>query len=439
MNPLTNMKNVLKLSEQELRSSMKTSWHDQYKHSAWIFVGGLPFDLTEGDIICVFSQYGEVVNLNLVRDKGTGKSRGFCFVCYEDQRSTNLAVDNFNGIKLLNRTIRVDHCEGYKAPKDDNPKWQVDEETRQLHSEGCAPGSKFGSLPQLPKPGFNGGLDKGPNLPPMESLLKIKTENEDVSTNTKAKKTKKEKKTEKTKDAVKKLFKNKKKEESSSSSSSSSDDSSSESDDEHSQKTKKKLKRKKQSKSSSSSADSKKESNTQKKKKTDSHRSKNESSSDYEDSDHKIKKAKQSQKKYQQHNSSDNEFEKEASVSKLKGRLDETRPNKFSSEKFEYHESSRTDLKAKPLERKDVYPPHGYHKGQKDYDKGRWNDRGREENWRYENERKCTDDRREDREKKVEKGRNEYRKYDGERRYRDERKTGQREDYHRKHSSSKPY
>ena len=51
-----NMKNVLKLSERELQSNMKTSWHDQYKHSAWVFVGGLPYDLTEGDVICVFSQ-----------------------------------------------------------------------------------------------------------------------------------------------------------------------------------------------------------------------------------------------------------------------------------------------------------------------------------------------------------------------------------------------
>lgn len=45
-------------------------------------------------------RYGEVVNINLVRDKGTGKSRGFCFICYQDQRSTNLIVDNFNGIKV---------------------------------------------------------------------------------------------------------------------------------------------------------------------------------------------------------------------------------------------------------------------------------------------------------------------------------------------------
>nr|CAH7714856.1 unnamed protein product [Callosobruchus chinensis] len=118
MNPLTNMKNVKKLSEQELFTGNKTSWHDQYKDSAWIFVGGLPYDLSEGDIVCVFSQYGEVVNINLIRAKDTGKSKGFCFLCYEDQRSTILAVDNLNGIKILNRTVRVDHVAEYKVPKE---------------------------------------------------------------------------------------------------------------------------------------------------------------------------------------------------------------------------------------------------------------------------------------------------------------------------------
>ncbi|CAG2067337.1 unnamed protein product [Timema podura] len=118
MNPMTNVKNIKKLSEQELSHNLKTSWHDQYKDSAWIFVGGLPYDLTEGDIICVFSQYGEIVCVNLVRDKTTGKSKGFCFLCYEDQRSTILAVDNLNGTKLLSRTIRVDHVAEYKVPKE---------------------------------------------------------------------------------------------------------------------------------------------------------------------------------------------------------------------------------------------------------------------------------------------------------------------------------
>lgn len=138
MNPLTNVKNITKLNETELASGSihKKSWHDMYKDSAWIFIGGLEYGLTEGDILAVFSQYGEIVNINLVRDKKTGKSKGFCFLCYANQKSTVLAVDNFNGIKLCKRTIRVDHVSNYKPPKENE---RDDEITKHLKSEGCAP------------------------------------------------------------------------------------------------------------------------------------------------------------------------------------------------------------------------------------------------------------------------------------------------------------
>ncbi|XP_006204075.1 RNA-binding motif protein, X-linked 2 [Vicugna pacos] len=136
MNPLTKVKLINELNEREVQLGVaeKVSWHSEYKDSAWIFLGGLPYELTEGDIICVFSQYGEIVNINLVRDKKTGKSKGFCFLCYEDQRSTILAVDNFNGIKIKGRTIRVDHVSNYRAPKDSE---EMDDVTRQLQERGC--------------------------------------------------------------------------------------------------------------------------------------------------------------------------------------------------------------------------------------------------------------------------------------------------------------
>ncbi|VDP04721.1 unnamed protein product [Soboliphyme baturini] len=134
------MKNLNKMNELELKigvaGDVNRSWHQKYKNSAWVFIGGLPYELSEGDVISAFSQYGEVVNINLIRDRKTGKSKGFCFLCYEDQRSTILAVDNFNGIKLVNRTIRVDHVEEYKVPKvhgDEDPV------KLKLLLEGCAP------------------------------------------------------------------------------------------------------------------------------------------------------------------------------------------------------------------------------------------------------------------------------------------------------------
>lgn len=47
--------------------------------------------------------------VNLVRDKESGKSKGFAFLKYEDQRSTDLAVDNLGGASIMGRVLKVDH------------------------------------------------------------------------------------------------------------------------------------------------------------------------------------------------------------------------------------------------------------------------------------------------------------------------------------------
>ena len=57
------------------------------------------------------------MDVNLPRDKETGKPKGFGFLMYEDHRSTVLAVDNHNGAKVLDRTLRVDHVKNYKQPR----------------------------------------------------------------------------------------------------------------------------------------------------------------------------------------------------------------------------------------------------------------------------------------------------------------------------------
>lgn len=53
----------------------------------------------------------------LCRDRDTGKSRGFAFLAYEDQRSTVLAVDNLSGARVAGRVIRVDHVDNYKIKR----------------------------------------------------------------------------------------------------------------------------------------------------------------------------------------------------------------------------------------------------------------------------------------------------------------------------------
>lgn len=118
MNALTQIRNTQRVSKQEIELGLlDSSWHDRFKHSAYIYVGGLPFELTEGDILAICSQYGEIVDINLVKDAKTKKSRGFAFVAYEDQRSTVLAVDNLSGSRVGGRTIRVDHVDNYRKAK----------------------------------------------------------------------------------------------------------------------------------------------------------------------------------------------------------------------------------------------------------------------------------------------------------------------------------
>lgn len=116
------IREIQRINQRELEQGTpdRASWHTQYKKSAYIYVGNLPFELNEGDIIQMFSQWGEIVDCNLIRDnpkKGGGKSRGFAFVAYEDQRSTVLAVDNFNGTNLQGRDLHVDHVLRYRKPK----------------------------------------------------------------------------------------------------------------------------------------------------------------------------------------------------------------------------------------------------------------------------------------------------------------------------------
>ncbi|KIY52610.1 hypothetical protein FISHEDRAFT_22798, partial [Fistulina hepatica ATCC 64428] len=130
------VKEINRINEHELQlGASGASWHDDYKDSAYIYVGGLNTELTEGDVLTIFSQYGEIIDINMPRDKATGKPRGFAFLMYEDQRSTVLAVDNLNGAKVLQRTLRVDHVKNYKQQKVKNAEGEwVEPEEQSLNA-----------------------------------------------------------------------------------------------------------------------------------------------------------------------------------------------------------------------------------------------------------------------------------------------------------------
>ncbi len=85
-----------------------------------LYVGNLPFNTTEEDLRTMFSQAGTVVSVSLIKDRDTGRSRGFAFVEFNTQAEAEKAVSLFNNTPLDNRTLKVNLA----RPREDSGKFR---------------------------------------------------------------------------------------------------------------------------------------------------------------------------------------------------------------------------------------------------------------------------------------------------------------------------
>jgi RNA recognition motif-containing protein len=76
-----------------------------------LYVGNLPFHATEDLITQHFAASGEVKAVNLMIDRMSGQSRGFCFVEMADPAAAQKAISDLNGKELAGRALRVDIAE----------------------------------------------------------------------------------------------------------------------------------------------------------------------------------------------------------------------------------------------------------------------------------------------------------------------------------------
>jgi RNA recognition motif-containing protein len=72
-----------------------------------LYVGNLPYDVTEDDLRTMFAQAGTVTDIYLVKDRDTGSSKGFAFVEMGTQSEAEEAIKQFNGAMLGNRELKV--------------------------------------------------------------------------------------------------------------------------------------------------------------------------------------------------------------------------------------------------------------------------------------------------------------------------------------------
>lgn len=72
-----------------------------------LIVNYLPQNMTQDEIKELFASIGPVETCKLIKDKLTGQSLGYAFVNYVGQDDADKAVQNFNGMRLQNKTIKV--------------------------------------------------------------------------------------------------------------------------------------------------------------------------------------------------------------------------------------------------------------------------------------------------------------------------------------------
>ncbi|XP_069042014.1 cold-inducible RNA-binding protein isoform X2 [Lepisosteus oculatus] len=75
-----------------------------------LFVGGLSFDTNEQALEDVFSKYGQISEVVVIKDRETQRSRGFGFVTFENPDDAKDAMSAMNGTSVDGRQIRVDQA-----------------------------------------------------------------------------------------------------------------------------------------------------------------------------------------------------------------------------------------------------------------------------------------------------------------------------------------
>ena len=71
-----------------------------------IYVGNLDYGVTENSVKELFSKYGKVESVALIKDNGTGRFRGFCFINMDDEY-IKMAIEKLNKTKFAGRIIDV--------------------------------------------------------------------------------------------------------------------------------------------------------------------------------------------------------------------------------------------------------------------------------------------------------------------------------------------
>ena len=103
-----------------------------------LYVGNLSYTTTEDDLRALFAQAGTVKSVALIKDRDTGRSKGFAFVEMETQAEAQKAISLFHGSELHERALTVNLA----RPREERTRGRFD--NRRSDRPGGSPRGKGG-------------------------------------------------------------------------------------------------------------------------------------------------------------------------------------------------------------------------------------------------------------------------------------------------------
>lgn len=88
-----------------------------------IYVGNLNFQTTEQELTELFQDYGNIVSVDIITDKFTGRSKGFGFVEMENEEEADSAISALDGKDVMGRQIRVNEARERRNNRNNNKRY----------------------------------------------------------------------------------------------------------------------------------------------------------------------------------------------------------------------------------------------------------------------------------------------------------------------------
>ena len=75
-----------------------------------VYVGNLPFSVEDGKLKELFSEFGEIEEATIIKDKYSGRSKGFGFVTFKDDAAAKKAIESLNDKEVEGRKLKVNEA-----------------------------------------------------------------------------------------------------------------------------------------------------------------------------------------------------------------------------------------------------------------------------------------------------------------------------------------